>query len=157
MSGSREATKEASVKEGVRVKINKTREDPRTKVSTSGDTSRPSPIDSFENCGLSQTLVDNIKRTWPLKSHPTHYEKYVVPIIKRGKSIMDSSDSRNAKISAFLIPVINHLLENKFFHKKKTSASKRQPISQRLWSSPPQETVPAISSPWPVSWCRELS
>ena len=117
MSGSREATKEASVKEGVRVKINKTREDPRTKVSTSGDTSRPSPIDSFENCGLSQTLVDNIKRTWPLKSHPTHYEKYVVPIIKRGKSIMDSSDSRNAKISAFLIPVINHLLENKFFHK----------------------------------------
>ena len=125
MSGSREATKEASVKEGVRVKINKTREDPRTKVSTSGDTSRPSPIDSFENCGLSQTLVDNIKRTWPLKSHPTHYEKYVVPIIKRGKSIMDSSDSRNAKISAFLIPVINHLLENKFFHKKKSPRFKK--------------------------------
>ena len=114
-----------SVKEGVRVKINKTREDPKYRVSTSGDTSRPSPIDSFENCGLSQTLVDNIKRTWPLKSHPTRYEKYVVPIIKRGKSIMDSSDSRNAKTSAFLIPVINHLLEKNVFHRKNSYQSKK--------------------------------
>ena len=130
MSGSKVAPKEVSVKEVVKVKINKTREDPLTKkkscqVSISGDTSRPSPIDSFENCGLSQKLVDNIKRTWPLKSHPTHYEKYVVPIIKRGKSIMDSSDSRNAKISAFLIPVINHLLEKNVFHRKNSYQSKK--------------------------------
>ena len=128
MSGSREAIKEASVKEGVRVKINKTREDPKCQVSTSGDTSRPSPIDSFENCGLSQTLVDNIKRTWPLKSHPTRYEKYVVPIIKRGKSIMDSSDSRNAKTSAFLIPVINHLLEKNVFHQSKKATNKPEVV-----------------------------
>lgn len=68
----------------------------------------PRPINSFEQAGLRQILLDNVKRSGYQK--PTPVQKHAIPIIMSGRDLMACAQTGSGKtVSLFLLLIVNFL------------------------------------------------
>ncbi|XP_063830580.1 ATP-dependent RNA helicase vasa [Ostrinia nubilalis] len=78
-------------------------------VKVSGE-NPPRPIDSFENANLRKYVLDNILKSGYTK--PTPIQKHALPIIMNGRDLMGCAQTGSGKTAAFLLPIINTLLQD---------------------------------------------
>lgn len=78
-------------------------------IKVSGENA-PSPINSFDTCGLRSLIVDNIKKSG--YKRPTPVQKHAIPIIMAGRDLMACAQTGSGKTAAFVVPMIHTLLEN---------------------------------------------
>ncbi|XP_048483613.1 ATP-dependent RNA helicase vasa isoform X2 [Plutella xylostella] len=78
-------------------------------VKVSGE-NPPKPIDSFETAGLRKYVLDNILKSKYTK--PTPIQKHAIPIITEGRDLMGCAQTGSGKTAAFLLPIINILLQD---------------------------------------------
>ena len=69
----------------------------------------PSQVNSFEESGLRNLLIQNIQRSGYEK--PTPVQKYALPIIMEGRDLMGCAQTGSGKTAAFLLPLLHNLLE----------------------------------------------
>ncbi|CAH2042469.1 unnamed protein product, partial [Iphiclides podalirius] len=81
----------------------------RIAVKVSGE-NPPQPIDSFETANLRKYVLDNILRSGYKK--PTPIQKHAIPIIMAGRDLMGCAQTGSGKTAAFLLPIINILLQD---------------------------------------------
>ena len=62
---------------------------------------------TFENMGLSEHLMDNIKQLRYKK--PTHIQTKIIPLFLEGKDIVCCSKTGSGKTAAYMIPLVNKL------------------------------------------------
>ncbi|XP_076245897.1 ATP-dependent RNA helicase vasa [Calliopsis andreniformis] len=77
-------------------------------IKVSGE-NPPRPIDNFENAGLRNIVLENIKKSGYTK--PTPVQKHALPIIMDGRDLMACAQTGSGKTAAFAVPIINTLLE----------------------------------------------
>ncbi|VVD04449.1 unnamed protein product [Leptidea sinapis] len=70
----------------------------------------PRPIDSFETANLRKFVLDNILKSGYTK--PTPIQKQAIPIIMDGRDLMGCAQTGSGKTAAFLLPIINMLLQD---------------------------------------------
>ncbi|XP_045501788.1 ATP-dependent RNA helicase vasa [Colias croceus] len=70
----------------------------------------PRPIDSFETANLRKYVLDNILKSGYRK--PTPIQKHAIPIIMDGRDLMGCAQTGSGKTAAFLLPIINTLLQD---------------------------------------------
>lgn len=78
-------------------------------VKVSGENA-PRAIDSFENANLRKYVLDNILKAGYKK--PTPIQKHAIPIIMDGRDLMGCAQTGSGKTAAFLLPIINTLLQD---------------------------------------------
>ncbi|XP_068620718.1 ATP-dependent RNA helicase vasa [Battus philenor] len=81
----------------------------RIAVKVSGE-NPPQPIESFETANLRKFVYDNITRSGYKK--PTPIQKHAIPIIMAGRDLMGCAQTGSGKTAAFLLPIINTLLQD---------------------------------------------
>lgn len=69
----------------------------------------PKQINSFESAGLNKFVQDNITKSKYTK--PTPIQKVAIPTILAGRDLMACAQTGSGKTAAFLLPIINKLLE----------------------------------------------
>lgn len=79
------------------------------KVEVTGD-DVPPPFEQFTNAGLRSSLLSNIDKSGYKK--PTPVQKYAIPIMMNGRDVMACAQTGSGKTAAYLIPIINKLLES---------------------------------------------
>ncbi|XP_012281400.1 ATP-dependent RNA helicase vasa [Orussus abietinus] len=79
-------------------------------VNVSGE-NPPRPIESFTEAGLKQAVLENVVKSGYKK--PTPVQKYALPIIMDRRDLMACAQTGSGKTAAFLVPMINTLLEEK--------------------------------------------
>ncbi|XP_050293199.1 ATP-dependent RNA helicase vasa [Anthonomus grandis grandis] len=77
-------------------------------VKVSGE-NVPEAINSFNESGLKQHLIDNVKKSGYDK--PTPIQKYAIPIIMAGRDLMGCAQTGSGKTAAFLLPMIHKIME----------------------------------------------
>ncbi|XP_013162997.1 PREDICTED: ATP-dependent RNA helicase vasa, isoform A [Papilio xuthus] len=80
----------------------------RIAVKVSGE-NPPRPIESFESANLRKSVLENIARSGYKK--PTPIQKHAIPIIAEGRDLMGCAQTGSGKTAAFLVPIINKILE----------------------------------------------
>ena len=70
---------------------------------------KPSAIKTFAAAGLRPILIDNIKKSG--YKVPTPVQKNAIPIIAAGRDLMACAQTGSGKTAAFLLPIINKLIE----------------------------------------------
>ncbi|KAF9818694.1 hypothetical protein SFRURICE_011740 [Spodoptera frugiperda] len=78
-------------------------------VKVSGE-NPPRAIESFETANLRKYVVDNILKAGYKK--PTPIQKHAIPIIMGGRDLMGCAQTGSGKTAAFLLPIINMLLQD---------------------------------------------
>jgi len=78
-------------------------------VKCSGENA-PNPCAAFENMGLRQILMDNIKKSG--YSKPTPVQKAAIPCIMAKRDLMGCAQTGSGKTAAFLLPIIHRILED---------------------------------------------
>lgn len=68
----------------------------------------PPAIQSFEEAGLRELVVNNIKRSG--YKMPTPIQKTAIPVISGGRDLMACAQTGSGKTASFLLPIINSLL-----------------------------------------------
>ncbi|XP_018318686.1 ATP-dependent RNA helicase vasa [Agrilus planipennis] len=76
-------------------------------VQVSGE-NYPKPIQSFEEAGLRQLLIDNVRKSGYTK--PTPIQKYALPIILAKRDLMACAQTGSGKTAAFLLPIVHTLI-----------------------------------------------
>jgi len=79
----------------------------KIQVKVSGDNPVP-PVDSFQGCGISSVVLENIAKSKYRK--PTPVQKNAIPIIMSGRDLMACAQTGSGKTAAFLVPIISRLL-----------------------------------------------
>jgi len=69
----------------------------------------PPAITSFETAGLKPLLLDNIKKSG--YTVPTPVQKRTLPIVMSGRDLMACAQTGSGKTAAFLLPVIQKIME----------------------------------------------
>ena len=69
----------------------------------------PAPIAKFEDSGLRNLLLDNIRKS--NYTNPTPVQKHAIPIIMEGHDLMACAQTGSGKTAAFLLPILNYLLK----------------------------------------------
>jgi len=69
----------------------------------------PNLIQTFEEAGLRDLVMENIKRSG--YKHPTPVQKGSIPVILARRDLIASAITGSGKTAAFLVPVVNILLE----------------------------------------------
>lgn len=70
----------------------------------------PKPVATFADAGLRTILLENIEKSAYKK--PTPVQKHAIPIIMGGRDMMGCAQTGSGKTAAFLLPIINKLLED---------------------------------------------
>ncbi|CAH2089620.1 unnamed protein product [Euphydryas editha] len=70
----------------------------------------PRAIESFETANLRKYVLDNILKSGYKK--PTPIQKHAIPIIMAGRDLMGCAQTGSGKTAAFLLPIINTLLQD---------------------------------------------
>ncbi|XP_028030277.1 ATP-dependent RNA helicase vasa isoform X1 [Bombyx mandarina] len=78
-------------------------------VKVSGE-NPPRPIESFETANLRKYVLDNVLKAGYRK--PTPIQKNAIPIIMSGRDLMGCAQTGSGKTAAFLVPIINMLLQD---------------------------------------------
>lgn len=68
----------------------------------------PAAIQSFEEAGLRELVFNNVKRSG--YKLPTPIQKTAIPVISSGRDLMACAQTGSGKTAAFLLPIINALL-----------------------------------------------
>lgn len=69
----------------------------------------PKQINTFESAGLNKFVLDNIAKS--KYTRPTPIQKVAIPTILAGRDLMACAQTGSGKTAAFLLPIINKLLE----------------------------------------------
>ncbi|XP_058447291.1 ATP-dependent RNA helicase vasa-like [Malaya genurostris] len=77
------------------------------KVNVTGE-NPPNSIISFNDSGLRDYLLKNVRKSNYIK--PTPIQKYAIPIIMDARDLMACAQTGSGKTAAFLLPIINTLL-----------------------------------------------
>ncbi|XP_004520983.1 ATP-dependent RNA helicase vasa isoform X3 [Ceratitis capitata] len=80
-------------------------------VRVSGDNA-PAPLQSFENAGLRDLLMDNVRKSGYIV--PTPIQKSAIPTIMSGRDLMACAQTGSGKTAAYLLPIINGILVENF-------------------------------------------
>jgi len=78
-------------------------------VEVTGE-NKPGPIRSFASAGLRPILVENITKS--KYKVPTPVQKHGIPIVMAGRDMMACAQTGSGKTAAFLLPIINKLIES---------------------------------------------
>lgn len=70
----------------------------------------PKQITSFKTSGLNNFLQENIEKS--KYSKPTPIQKIAIPTISEGRDLLACAQTGSGKTAAFLLPIINKLLED---------------------------------------------
>nr|XP_032519693.1 ATP-dependent RNA helicase vasa [Danaus plexippus plexippus] len=70
----------------------------------------PRAIESFETANLRNYVLNNILKSGYKK--PTPIQKHAIPIIMNGRDLMGCAQTGSGKTAAFLLPIINTLLQD---------------------------------------------
>lgn len=70
----------------------------------------PNVITTFEQSGLSDFLMNNVKKSG--YTHPTPIQKAAIPVVMAGRDLMGCSQTGSGKTAAFLLPILNDLMAN---------------------------------------------
>ncbi|KAL9924844.1 ATP-dependent RNA helicase vasa isoform 3-T5 [Glossina fuscipes fuscipes] len=70
----------------------------------------PPAIQTFEDAGLRDIVLKNIKRSG--YKVPTPIQKTAIPVVGSGRDLMACAQTGSGKTAAFLIPIINQLLND---------------------------------------------
>ncbi|XP_046817473.1 ATP-dependent RNA helicase vasa [Vespa crabro] len=89
-------------------------------VCVSGD-NVPQWIESFEDAGLRKYILSNIQKSKYTK--PTPVQKYALPIIMSGRDMMACAQTGSGKTAAFVVPIVNTLLESPREHFSNSTCS----------------------------------
>ncbi|KAG5670895.1 hypothetical protein PVAND_001126 [Polypedilum vanderplanki] len=76
------------------------------KVSGEGEFT---PITSFEESGLRDYLLQNVKKSG--YSKPTPIQKYAIPIIMEKRDLMGCAQTGSGKTAAFLLPILHNIMQ----------------------------------------------
>ncbi|XP_041475121.1 probable ATP-dependent RNA helicase DDX4 isoform X7 [Lytechinus variegatus] len=68
----------------------------------------PKHIRSFEEAGLDETVLENVRKARYAK--PTPVQKYAIPIIGAGLDLMACAQTGSGKTAAFLLPIITNMI-----------------------------------------------
>ncbi|XP_063963214.1 probable ATP-dependent RNA helicase DDX4 isoform X6 [Lytechinus pictus] len=68
----------------------------------------PKNIRSFEEAGLDETVLENVRKARYAK--PTPVQKYAIPIIGAGLDLMACAQTGSGKTAAFLLPIITNMI-----------------------------------------------
>lgn len=79
------------------------------KVNVTGE-DVPKSAEHFEDSGLRQLLLDNIRRSGYMR--PTPVQKHAIPIVMAGRDLMACAQTGSGKTAAFLLPMIHMLLHD---------------------------------------------
>ena len=80
------------------------------KVNVDGE-NKPEPIAKFSEAGFCGLLASNVKRA--KYETPTPVQKNALPIIMAGRDLMACAQTGSGKTAAFLLPMINKMIETK--------------------------------------------
>lgn len=69
----------------------------------------PEPITTFENSGLHDVIMENIRRA--NYTEPTPVQKYAIPAGLAGRDVMACAQTGSGKTAAFLLPTLTRLLK----------------------------------------------
>ncbi|XP_014668074.1 PREDICTED: probable ATP-dependent RNA helicase DDX4 [Priapulus caudatus] len=75
--------------------------------SVTGD-SPPKEISSFEEAGLGETFLQNVRRAHYVK--PTPIQKLAIPAVNAGRDVMACAQTGSGKTAAFLLPVLKGIV-----------------------------------------------
>ncbi len=70
----------------------------------------PKPVASFADSGLRKLLLENVEKSGYKK--PTPIQKHAIPIVMGGRDLMGCAQTGSGKTAAFLLPILNWILEN---------------------------------------------
>nr|XP_036229860.1 ATP-dependent RNA helicase vasa isoform X8 [Bactrocera oleae] len=76
-------------------------------VRISGENA-PSPLQMFENAGLRDIIMNNVRKSG--YTVPTPIQKSAIPVIMDGRDLMACAQTGSGKTAAFLLPIINGIL-----------------------------------------------
>ncbi|XP_036341505.1 ATP-dependent RNA helicase vasa [Rhagoletis pomonella] len=76
-------------------------------VRVSGENA-PLPLKSFDNAGLRDLIMDNVRKSG--YKVPTPIQKTAIPVIMDGRDLMACAQTGSGKTAAFLLPIINGIL-----------------------------------------------
>lgn len=79
-------------------------------VKVSGSGTIPNPVQSFEEMQVRKILLENLEKA-NFKC-PTPIQKYGVPVLMGGRDIMACAQTGSGKTIAYLLPMLNHILQN---------------------------------------------
>nr|XP_053633923.1 probable ATP-dependent RNA helicase vasa-like [Cherax quadricarinatus] len=107
-------------------------------LKVTGDDPIPAAVASFADMGLHDVLNENLLRAG--YTNPTPIQKYAVPILMNGRDLMACAQTGSGKTAAFLLPVINYVLENNIKRREHNGCA--QPIGLVL--GPTRELISQI-------------
>lgn len=70
----------------------------------------PTAIAAFEQSGLSEFLLNNVKKSG--YTQPTPIQKAAIPVVMAGRDLMGCSQTGSGKTAAFLLPILHDLMAN---------------------------------------------
>ncbi|CAC5419578.1 DDX4 [Mytilus coruscus] len=73
-------------------------------------TNCPEKILSFDDAGLYETFLKNVKKS--NYDRPTPVQKYSIPIVMSGRDLMACAQTGSGKTAAFLLPVLTGMMNN---------------------------------------------
>ncbi|KAF2356812.1 DEAD/DEAH box helicase domain [Trinorchestia longiramus] len=77
-------------------------------VSVSGSGEVPLPLGNFEESGLRELLIDNIRKAG--YTRPTPIQRHCIPTIMAGRDLMGCAQTGSGKTAAFLLPILHSIL-----------------------------------------------
>ena len=72
-------------------------------------TNCPEKISSFDEAGLYETFLQNVKKS--NYDRPTPVQKYSIPIVMSGRDLMACAQTGSGKTAAFLLPVLTGMMK----------------------------------------------
>ncbi|CAB3402566.1 unnamed protein product [Caenorhabditis bovis] len=108
-------------------------------VEATGD-DVPAPISLFSDLSLHEWIEENIKKAG--YDRPTPVQKYSIPSLQGGRDLMSCAQTGSGKTAAFLVPVINAILQDgpDAVHRPTTGhGGKRKQYPSALVLSPTRE------------------
>lgn len=69
----------------------------------------PPAINTFQEAGLDQRILDNIKRS--NYTTPTPIQKNAIPVLLKGRDLMGCAQTGSGKTAAFLLPMIDSMIK----------------------------------------------
>ncbi|XP_069172397.1 probable ATP-dependent RNA helicase vasa-like isoform X2 [Procambarus clarkii] len=80
-------------------------------VKVTGTEPIPEAVGDFHHMGFHEILESNLSKAGYMQ--PTPIQKYALPIIVEGRDLMACAQTGSGKTAAYLLPVINDILQNK--------------------------------------------
>lgn len=71
---------------------------------------KPKPCKKFSESGLNAQLLENVRKSG--YEQPTPIQKNAIPVLLAGRDLMGCAQTGSGKTAAFLLPILNALLEN---------------------------------------------